>query len=140
MYIHFRVLLPPHTILPGAKFTLRPSFAFSCIGSVTARHSSNGRPPNFAARTRNGITELSQRAPPIFDRAAITLGIGQHSSSIYVPTYVITYGMLHGACVRYLKSTLLSKDSCNTCSKQKTSLLLISVFPENLRNLLTDCK
>jgi len=32
-------------------------------------------------RTRNGITELSQRAPPIFIRAAITLGIGPHSSS-----------------------------------------------------------
>jgi len=30
--------------------------------------------------TRNGITELSQRAPPIFGRAAITLGIGSHSS------------------------------------------------------------
>jgi len=33
-------------------------------------------------RTRNGITELSQRAPPIFSRAAITLGIGPHSSCI----------------------------------------------------------
>jgi len=31
--------------------------------------------------TRNGITELSQRAPPIFDWVAITLGIGPHSSS-----------------------------------------------------------
>jgi len=29
--------------------------------------------------TRNGITELSQRAPPIFGWAAITLGIGPHS-------------------------------------------------------------
>ena len=29
---------------------------------------------------RNGITELSQRAPPIFSWAAITLGIGSHSS------------------------------------------------------------
>jgi len=28
--------------------------------------------------TRNGITELSPRAPPIFGRAAITLGIGPH--------------------------------------------------------------
>jgi len=28
----------------------------------------------------NGIAELSQRAPPIFGRAAITLGIGPHSS------------------------------------------------------------
>jgi len=33
--------------------------------------------------TRNGITELSQRAPPIFGRAAITLGIGPHSSFFY---------------------------------------------------------
>jgi len=32
--------------------------------------------------TRNGIMELSQRAPPILDRAAITLGIGTHSSFI----------------------------------------------------------
>jgi len=30
--------------------------------------------------TRNGIAELSQRVPPIFGRAAITLGIGPHSS------------------------------------------------------------
>ena len=30
--------------------------------------------------TRNGITELSQRAPPKFGWAAITLGIGPHSS------------------------------------------------------------
>jgi len=30
--------------------------------------------------TRNGIAELPQRAPPIFGRAAITLGIGPHSS------------------------------------------------------------
>ena len=28
--------------------------------------------------TRNGITELSQRAPPIFGRAANTLGTGPH--------------------------------------------------------------
>jgi len=32
--------------------------------------------------TRNGITELSQRAPPIFGWAAITLGIGPRSSLI----------------------------------------------------------
>jgi len=31
------------------KITLRPSLAFSYIGSVTARHSSSGRQPHFAA-------------------------------------------------------------------------------------------
>jgi len=30
--------------------------------------------------TRNGITEISQRAPPMFGWAAITLGIGPHST------------------------------------------------------------
>jgi len=43
VYIHFRGLLSPNGILPGAKFTLYPSLAFSHIGSVTARHSSSGR-------------------------------------------------------------------------------------------------
>jgi len=36
-------LLPPHGILPGAKFTLRPSLALSYIGSVIARHYSSER-------------------------------------------------------------------------------------------------
>jgi len=57
---------PPNRILPGAKFSLRPSLAFSYIGSVTACHSSNGR-------------------------AAITLGIGPHSSSkYYLHTFTLT--------------------------------------------------
>ena len=44
-------LLPPDRTLPGAKLTLRPSFTFAYrpIGNVTARHSSSGRQPNFAA-------------------------------------------------------------------------------------------
>jgi len=50
-YIYMYILgaLAPGGILAGAKFTLRPSFAFSYIDSVTARHSSSGRQPNFAA-------------------------------------------------------------------------------------------
>jgi len=39
--------------------------------------------------TRNGITELSLSAPPIFGWAAMTLGIGPHSSYIY---FQIHYG------------------------------------------------
>jgi len=39
----FSGALAPDGILPGAKFTLCPSFALSYIGSVTARHSSSGR-------------------------------------------------------------------------------------------------
>jgi len=39
-------------ILLGATFTLRPSFALSYFGSITAQHSSSGRQPNFAALNR----------------------------------------------------------------------------------------
>jgi len=42
--------------------------------------------------TRNGITELSQTAPPIFGWAAITLGIRPHSSSDLV--YRFTVGVI----------------------------------------------
>ena len=47
--IHFWGLLPRDRILPRAKFTLRPSLAFSYIDSVTAWHSSSRPQPNFAA-------------------------------------------------------------------------------------------
>jgi len=49
IYIHFWRLLPPDGILPHAKFTFRPTLAFAYIDNVTARHSSSGRQPNFAA-------------------------------------------------------------------------------------------
>jgi len=42
-------LIALNEFFPRAKFTLPPSLAFSYIGSVTARHSSSGRQPNFAA-------------------------------------------------------------------------------------------
>ena len=45
LYTHFRGLLFPDGILSGTKFTLRPSIAFSYIGSVTAQHSSSGHQP-----------------------------------------------------------------------------------------------
>ena len=41
-----------------------------------------GFSPSLRHGTRNGITQLLQRAPHIFGSAAITLGIGPHSSSV----------------------------------------------------------
>jgi len=83
--IHFRGLLSPNRILlfSGAKFTLPPGLAFSYIGSITARHSSSGRQPNFAAcmgRGRELRNFRSSFVPPIFRKAVITFGIGPHSS------------------------------------------------------------
>jgi len=49
--------------------------------------------------TRNGVTELSQRVPPIFGWAAIMLGIGPHSSFkvCYVTTgqFCVCLGVVH---------------------------------------------
>jgi len=71
--IHFPGAFAPKGILPGAKLMLRPSLAISYIGSFTARHSSSWRVSQTLQRgTRNGITELSHTAPPVFGRAAIT--------------------------------------------------------------------
>jgi len=58
--IHFRGLLPRNQILPGAKFNLGPRLALSYSGSVTARHSSNGRQTNFAALSRRRHLYLAE--------------------------------------------------------------------------------
>ena len=52
-----------------------PAKRVSLLGSVTVpvRHSSSGRQPNG----------VEQRAPPMFGRATIRLGIGPHSSCCY---------------------------------------------------------
>jgi len=50
-------------IFPGAKFTLHPSLGFSYIGSVTARHSSNVRQPNFAAFSKGHHLYSTGRQP-----------------------------------------------------------------------------
>jgi len=76
----FQRALSPNRIFLAAKFTLRPSLAFSYIGSVTAWHSSSGVDQTLGRGTRNGITELSLTAPPIFGWMAIKLGIGPRSS------------------------------------------------------------
>jgi len=55
-------LLPPNRILPGAKFALLPSLAFSYLdtGSVTVWQSSSGRQQTFAARYLYATVQLSR--------------------------------------------------------------------------------
>jgi len=71
-YIYIFGALAPTGTLPAAKLTLRPNLTFFYIGSATTGHSSSGRQPNAAL-------------PPTFDRAAVTLGIGPHSSVVFFP-------------------------------------------------------
>jgi len=83
IYIHFRGLLPPWWNFARCKihFTYKSCVFLYWQRYCTALHSSSGPHPHWRGR-RNGITQLLQRAQPIFGWAAITLGIGPHSSSI----------------------------------------------------------
>jgi len=74
----FLGLSSPNGILPGSKFTLRPSLPFSYIGSVTARHSSSGRQPNFRRGTKMELrnfrsSSFSSEDATYILRASITL-------------------------------------------------------------------
>ena len=75
-------LLPANGILLGAMFTLRPSHAFSYIGSVTAIEQWELAKLCGVGQGRELRNFRFSFAPPIglFGRAAITLGIGPHSS------------------------------------------------------------
>jgi len=68
--------LDPDGILPAAKFTLRPSLAFSYIGSVTARHSCNGRQPNFAAWYKEWNYGTFADGATNIQLGVLTLGMG----------------------------------------------------------------
>ena len=77
-YIHFRQLLLCNGILPGAKFTLRPP-SFALLLSALLHGS--------RAVGTSQTCGVEHRAPPIFGRATITLGIGPHSSCCSVAEY-----------------------------------------------------
>jgi len=61
--------------------------------------------------TGNGITEISQRVSPIYDLAAITLGIGPHSSSICCGT----------SCTRISTTNLPPFESCIELTRNKST-------------------
>jgi len=68
-------LLPPDGILPSAKFTLRPSLAFSYIGSVTAR----GTPAAGVSQTlRRGTKNAVNANYDTFAEGATYIWLGGH--------------------------------------------------------------
>jgi len=83
--IHFQGLLPADVILPGPIFTVLVQVLRSAVLAVLLHGTpAAGVSQSLRRGTRNGITELSQRAPSIFGRAAITLGIDPHCSCLSV--------------------------------------------------------
>jgi len=67
---------------------LRPSLAFCYIGSVTARHSSSERQAKFAAWYKEWNYGTFAEDTTYIDMAAITLGIGPHSSCFYFSFFI----------------------------------------------------
>jgi len=125
------VLLSRYGILPGAKFTLRSSLALSCIGSVTARHSSSGHQPDCC---------VEQRAPPIFGRAAITLGIGPRSSCLLITHNYVCESAF--SIMKHIKSKTRSRlDSSGMLSElSECTRLALSVIPVDISSLTAEAK
>jgi len=73
-------------ILPGARFTLRPTLAFSYIGSVTARHSRSGREPSFEAWYKEWNYGTSAEAATYIQLGGHGVG---HRPTFLVMLYVI---------------------------------------------------
>jgi len=72
LYIHFWRLLPRNGILPGVKSSLRPP---SLALSYWQRYCTS-----LEKWARAKLCGIEHRAPPIFGRATITLGLNPHSS------------------------------------------------------------
>jgi len=76
--------LAPDRVLPCAKFTSVQILRFRILAAFLHGTPAAGVSQTLRRGTSNGTTKLSQRAPPIFERAAITLGISPHCSSKYI--------------------------------------------------------
>jgi len=70
--------LSPDGIFPGAKFTLYQVLHSPILAALLHCTPATDVSQTLWRGTKNGLMELSQRAPPIFGWAAIMLGIGPH--------------------------------------------------------------
>jgi len=105
LYIHFRGLCPltEFCLVQSSLYVqvLRSRILAALLHGTPAADVSQtlrrSRP------TRNGITELSQRVPPISGWAAITLGIGPHSSFRLICAFVHWFLLLLSSVCRNRK-------------------------------------
>ena len=78
--IYILRLLPPNGILSGAKINCVQVLRSPILAALLHDTRAVAVSQTLWRGTGNEITELSQRAPPIFGWAAITLDIGPYSS------------------------------------------------------------
>jgi len=126
--VPFSGLLPRDGILPGAKFPIRRTFAFSYIGSVTARHCSSGRQPNFAAWYSTQLNSMScngRRCKHLFVRISMTL--------IYIYVSDITFTYLSPVPVRSAVKSNFTSWSIQNLSKRALNTLTEGIKLRNFR-------
>jgi len=96
-------------ILPGAKFTLPPSLAFSYIVRVAVRHSSSVRQPNFAAwylHTTGRSSRLTLGGWTVYFMVAYVIG---QTIYIFILSFVLFssfFPRLISAVVDWMSATL----------------------------------
>ena len=114
--------LPPNGILPGTKFMLRPSLAFSYIGSVIARHSSSGRQPNFVEWTRGTRNN--------FRRGCHLYSAGQPScwASAHILVYSLSQWKKYKMSVRNIFAVEATTDVCAQTIQCKTHTFTHALF------------
>jgi len=89
--------------ISGTTCTIFTKF-FVHVAYVCGSQSSGTLTIGRIARRREGVvqgmelTELLQRAPPIFSRAAMTLGIGPHSGLLLIVLFQCIANLVIGEC------------------------------------------
>ena len=81
LYIHFSGALASGRNFARCKIQFASKSCVLLVAALLHGTRAASVSQNLRHATTNGITELSQMAPPIFCWAAMTLGIGPHSSS-----------------------------------------------------------
>jgi len=98
--------LTPDGISARAKFTSRPSLAFSYTGSVTARHSSSGHQPNFAALYKEWNYGTSTEGATYIRRGGHHVG---HRPTFYSSWFLFSFSLsFSSATARQILGTLRS--------------------------------
>jgi len=94
LYIHFRGLLPLSEFCPVQNSLYVQVLRSRILAALLHGTPAAGVSQILRRGTRNWITKLSQTAPPILGRAAITLGIGPHASYYYYSMYFLPLALV----------------------------------------------
>jgi len=123
-------------ILPDAKLTLRPSLAFSYIGSVTARYSISWRQANFATFSR-GRHRYSAGRPSRWASSHILVSVFIHLPHFLELGFYCTYAVLPKAklcdCILCMHIAQWAYLIVLFDDEQRMEGWLIQISPERLR-------